>query len=110
MIIATRILTARTEAGDVDIPIRIFAPQPLAIDYKCRFEIDWPNGRVERWAEGVDAVQALVCALQMIGAQLYGSELHENGQLFYHHPGKGYGFPVIGSIRDLLVGDDAKYL
>ena len=58
---------------------------------------------------GVDAIQALELALRMIGAFIYSSDHHASGNLVWEAPGKGYGFPVANSIRDLLVGDDKKY-
>lgn len=57
-------------------------------------------------AGGVDAVQALELALKIIGAQLYASDHHASGRLMWEAPGKGYGFPVPTSMRDLLIGDD----
>jgi hypothetical protein len=44
MIIATRVLTLRRPDADIEIPIRIFAPEPKSRDWSCRFEIDWPDG------------------------------------------------------------------
>ena len=58
-------------------------------------------------AHGADALQALVIALQMIGAELYASEYHKLGQLFVEGQ-QGYGFPVAQNIRHLLVGFDAE--
>jgi hypothetical protein len=55
-------------------------------------------------------VQSLLIALQMIGAEIYASRYHEAGQLAWFERGRGYGFPVASNIRDLLIGDDAKYL
>lgn len=46
----------------------------------------------------------------MIGAEIYSSDYHKSGDLFWETPGKGYGFPVAPSLRDLLQGDDATYL
>jgi hypothetical protein len=57
-------------------------------------------------AMGVDAVQALELALKMIGALIYTSDHHAAGNLMWEAQGKGYGFPVSRTIRDLLVGDD----
>lgn len=37
MIIATRSLTLRTLEGDVEIPIRMFAPEKDGNAWKCRF-------------------------------------------------------------------------
>lgn len=109
MIVATRTLKLRTKNGSIDVPVRISAPERAQVDWTCHFEIDWPQDKVERFAQGVDAIQALHMAMQMIGAQLYASIHHEAGNLMWLEPGRGYGFPVPQSIRDLLVGDDARY-
>ena len=109
MTIATRHLIVKTGASDVDVPISVFAPEPAEVDWICRFEIGWPEGAAKRYAAGIDSVQALLFAMQMIGAEIYASKYHEAGQLVWMEPGRGYGFPVPNSIRDLLIGDDAKY-
>jgi len=54
-------------------------------------------------------VQALVIALKLVGTELYTSEAHAGGRLRWETEGGGYGFPVPGTIRDLLVGDDARF-
>jgi hypothetical protein len=110
MIIATRSLVLHEKNRNVEIPIRIHAPERAEVDWICRFEIEWPEGRVERWGAGSDAVQSLVIALQMIGAEIYANRHHESGHLAWLAPGRGYGFPVTNNIRDLLVGDDKKFL
>jgi hypothetical protein len=109
--IATRVLRFRNAAGDIDMPVRIFAPE-LESDgtWFCRYEIDWPEGTWRSRAGGVDAVQALFSAFQMIGSDLYTSDYHKAGQLYLEAPGRGYGFPVPVTLRDLLIGDDRKYL
>lgn len=110
MIIATRSLILRTENRDVEIPVNIHAPERAKVDWICRFEIQWPERRAERWGVGSDAVQALLIALQMIGAEIYASRHHELGRLAWLAPGRGYGFPVTQTMRDLLTGDDKKFL
>jgi hypothetical protein len=45
----------------------------------------------------------------MIGAELYSSKYHDAGQLVFERENGGYGFPVANGLRDLLVGDDAKF-
>jgi hypothetical protein len=110
MIIATRLLSLKSDDGEVDIPIHIHAPERARVDWKCRFEIGWPDGNVERWGTGVDAVQALLIALQMIGVEIYTSQYHESGRLRWLTAGGGYGFPVSANARDLLSGDDRKFL
>ncbi len=62
---------------------------------------------MEAW--GIDSVQAILLAFQMIGADLYTSSYHKSGQLIFQEPGQGYGFPVPENLRDLLIGNDRKY-
>jgi hypothetical protein len=109
MTIAARSLKIRAGGAEVDVPVIISAPERAEVDWICRFEIGWPEGAASRHAAGTDSVQALVFALQMIGAELYASKHHEAGHLVWMEPGQGYGFPVPNGIRDLLVGDDARY-
>src|SRR3954462_9294533 len=80
-VIATRTLTLHTGAGDVEIPVRVFAPERDDNGWICRFAIDWPEGKRERWGAGEDAMQALLHALQIIGVSLYTSEHHKSGKL-----------------------------
>ena len=89
---------------------RIFAPERAEIDWSCQVEIDWPDGTVTGVATGVDAVQALDLALKMVGAQNYASDHHRSGRLEWLHPREGYGFPVPNNMRDMLIGDDKRYL
>jgi hypothetical protein len=110
MIIATRSLVLRDKHRDVEIPIRIHAPERAEVDWICRFEIGWPKGKAERWGTGVDAAQALMMALQMIGVEIYASDYHESGRLRWLGAGEGYGFPVSNNARDLLIGGDKKFL
>lgn len=106
MVIATRVLTLRRGPADIPIPIRIFAPEEQDTDWACRFEIEWPDEPTSFYAMGVDAIQALELAMKMIGAFIYTTDHHTSGNLMWLEPGKGYGFPVSHTIRDLLIGDD----
>lgn len=56
----------------------------------------------------IDSAQALLLAMQMIGSEIYTSSYHRSGNLFLDAPGRGYGFPVAATLRDLLEGDDRK--
>ena len=109
--IAARDLRLRAVNGDLPIPIRIFSPtfEKEGVWF-CRYEIGWPDKKSEMSVGGFDSTQALVHALQTIGAEIYSSSYHKSGKLFWDAPGNGYGFPVTGGVRDLLQGDDAKYL
>jgi hypothetical protein len=107
--IATRTLKLQRENGVFDIAIRIFAPEGGGRAWSCRYEIDWPEGMQVMQAFGVDAVQAILLAFQMIGADIYTSSYHKSGRLMFDEPGQGYGFPVPASIRDRLIGNDRTY-
>jgi hypothetical protein len=111
MVIASRTLTLRDRGGTVEIPVRLFAPENEKPGvWRCRYEIGWPDGAHALAGYGVDSIQAIVIALGMIGAEIYASNYHKAGTLSWDKPGNGYGFPVAPSIRDLLQGDDARYL
>ncbi|MFD2181405.1 DUF6968 family protein [Rhodoplanes azumiensis] len=110
MIMVDRNLSYRAEGGEtVRMQIRIHAPATIDGHWVCVYEIDWPDGTRRMEAAGVDSMQALVVALQMIGAELYTSSYHAEGRLVFDAPGSGYGFPVVPSLRPLLVGDDARF-
>lgn len=111
MLIASRTLTLLNGSDRIQIPIRIFAPEKSTSgSWFCRYEIDWPSERHTMEIGGFDSAQAIVLALQAIGAEIYSSSYHKLGKLFFDKPGAGYGFPVSAGLRDLLIGDDAKYL
>jgi hypothetical protein len=107
--IATRMLKIKDEDEFRDMPICIFEPEEQGGSWSCRYEIDWPEGRESREIWGIDPVQALLLACQMIGAELYTSDYHKSDRLMFHEPGQGYGFPVPESLRHLLIGNDRKY-
>lgn len=110
MIIAERVLKLRSDGRDIQIPIRLFAPEQSSDgSWWCRYEIDWPESTQKSRAGGVDAIQANVLALHMIGSEIYASDYHKSGNLFLDSPGKGYGFPVPCTLRNLLEGDDQKF-
>jgi hypothetical protein len=108
MIIATRQLKVRTSSGDTNVEIRLFKPTNEDGMWVCNYEIDWPGGTKKSFAAGADAIQAIFLALQKVGIQLYTSDYHRSGGLYWSGSGGGYGFPVGSSLRDLLVGDDSN--
>lgn len=111
MQIAERILKLDVGGDTIPIGVRIFAPQQIENErtWSCAYEIDWPKGLRKSAGFGIDGVQAILIAMQKIGAKIYTSDYHTSGQLYLDTPGNGYGFPVTSNIRDLLVGDDALY-
>lgn len=110
MIIAVRILKVQQGPAIIPVPISIQAPveDPLR-GWRCAYEIGWPDKPRYSAGYGIDAVQALHLTLQKIGIELYTSEAHEEGRLWFDRPGSGYGFPVPKNVRDLLIGDDARF-
>ncbi|GIK80156.1 MAG: hypothetical protein H3C55_11905 [Pseudorhodoplanes sp.] len=109
MIAAERTLKLRDGDRLVEIPIRVFVPERAADGtWFCRYEVGWPEGIRQSRAGGVDSAQALLLAMQMIGSEIYTSSYHRSGNLFLDAPGRGYGFPVAATLRDLLEGDDRK--
>jgi hypothetical protein len=110
MVVLSRILKLRGTVHETDVTIRIFWPVQEKSAWACRWEIDWPDRRRSNLARGSDGVQALVHALYTVGTEIYCSDEHKSGRLSWIEDRAGYGFPVPANIRDLLVGDDAKYL
>jgi hypothetical protein len=109
MLIAERTLKLHRQGGAIDVPIRIFKPEMAEGAWVCRYEIDWPDRRHTMAASGVDAVQAMIVAIELIGATIYSSTYHDADRLVFERPGGGYGFPVPANLRDMLIGDDAKF-
>ena len=110
MIIAERLLKLREGQADTDVGVRVLLPERDQNAWSTRYEIDWPEGKREGAAVGCDSVQSLLFALKMIGAEIYTSDYHESGSLKWNEFGDGYGFPVPQNRRDLLQGDDAKFI
>ena len=109
MWIARRVLKLRQGNSITDLSIYLFAPEKDGTAWKCRYEIDWPQGKRESAATGIDSMQAVVLAFQKIGTDLYMSDSHRNGELSWDTPGSGYGFPLPANGRELLIGDDRKF-
>ena len=106
MLIARRHLVVTSDSGDKEVVVQVFQPEKDEDSWICRYEIDWPHQTSSRYAAGFDSVQAVVLALQMVGAEIYASSYHRSGSLKWTEQGQGYGFPVPHSLRDLLIGDD----
>jgi hypothetical protein len=110
MLIGNRTLKLRENDGTREIEISMFAPKKAEDGaWSCRYEIDWPDGRRAKEAWGADSVQAIVLALNIIGSEIYTSDYHKAGQLMFDSQGRGYGFPVPVTLRDLLEGDDKAF-
>jgi hypothetical protein len=106
----TRNLKINVRGAALAVPVRVFWPVEDKGGWDCRWEIVWPDRQRANSGCGTDAIQALLNALQMVGAEIYCSEDHRSGKLSWDDNWSGYGFPVSGNIRDLLAGNDKKYL
>jgi len=107
MLVVTHELFLKSQPADVRIEIRLYQPIPFEKDWGCRYEIDWPEGSKVRMAYGLDALQALIIALKLIGSELYTSTYHADQLLRAYDKEEGYGFPVPSNMRDMLIGVDA---
>lgn len=92
------------ESGSVrSFELTIFVPVLEEIDgaYKCAYAFHgWKEGTT-RAGFGVDAVQALVSALNNAGALLYTSDEYERSRITWLGSGN-LGLPVVDSIADLV--------
>ena len=110
MLIAQRDLELETTGGaTVKIPVCFFAPEGSDTHWWCRYTIGWPDGTYASKAYGVDQFQAILLTMQKIGTDIYFSDYHKTGRLYFEKPGSGYGFPVPKNARDILVGDDKRF-
>lgn len=111
MLVVTHRLYLKARKGERAFDIRIYKPAlmsaPAGTVWSCRYEIDWPDGPVKSEGFGFDALQALMSALKMVGAEIYSTTYHREGRLRVYETEQGYGFPVASSLQDLLVGVDA---
>ncbi len=108
MVILERSLSFASAGGDTKIKISVHAPTQGERDWQCAYEIAWPGAPRRGFGYGIDSAQAMLLALQAIGTDIYTSDYHRTGLLSWEQLGRGYGFPVPRTIRDLLIGDDAQ--
>jgi uncharacterized protein DUF6968/uncharacterized protein DUF3658 len=109
VVIARRTLTMEVDGRDVAVPVTLYAPVDKTDHWCCEFEIAWPDKPKLGKGNGLDAVQALLIALEMVGINLYSSDAHKQGKLKLDEPHGGYGFPLNSALRDLYEGRD-RYL
>lgn len=101
--IATRSLKLAGETPR-EVTVSIKRPVPDDGSYKCEYQIVGIGSGKVRYAMGEDSMQALVLALQTIGADLYTSDAAKEGRLsWFGSP--NLGFPVPNVIADLVPKD-----
>jgi hypothetical protein len=107
MVILQRNLKTAAGGTNIDIPVKLYLPvQDQGGDFRCDYEIGWPAETRKYQAYGVDSIQSVLLALQMIAIELYTSDLHKSKQLMWLEPGDGYGFPLSKGERGLYEGAD----
>lgn len=100
MVIAQRILKINDDARQLDVPVRLYLPIHKGDHWQCEYEIVWPDRTRRHLARGHDSLQALLLAMQMVGAEIYASEAHRSGKLKSEGRNRGYGFPSFGQRDD----------
>jgi hypothetical protein len=105
--IAQRILSAHDRGSHrVVVPVTIYQPRAAGDDWRCAYEIAWPGLPRRGAVFGVDSVQALLLAMQTIGALLYTARPPGMEDLQWLEKDGGFGFPLAPAVRDLAIGDD----
>lgn len=80
-------------------------PRRTGNHYECEFQIDGLSVPVRSRSAGEDSMQALMLALQYIGARLYTSDEYTSGQLSWLGM-RNLGFPVPDSVAHLVPPKD----
>jgi hypothetical protein len=110
MVILDRTLRIDAEGHQTEVPVRVHLPVNAGDRWQCEYEIGWPEHTRRSNAFGVDSIQSFLIALQKVGAEIYASEAHKSGKLWWLERGDGYGFPLPAGIRDLYEGSDRLFL
>ncbi len=84
------------ELGDnATVVLRFLRPEPDGGDYRCDYKITLPDRERSSYAMGIDAVQALLLAMQKAHAELQVSPEYKAGRLRYLGEGD-LGLPSAG--------------
>ena len=67
--------------GEARVVVRFLRPEPDRGDYRCDYKIIWPDWERSFHAFGIDAVQALLLAMQMAHVDLLLSPESKAGKL-----------------------------
>ena len=89
-----------------DVAVEIFAPTPAdekgSSTWKCEYRITGLSKTIDRQAYGVDGVQALILALEIIGVDLNFSDERKANLLYWFEPNDDLGFRVTESVNEGL--------
>lgn len=107
-VVAQRSLVALVDGATAAVHVKIYAPRPEGENWACIYEIGWPSATRRVQANGLDSVQALLLAMQMIGAELYARRPSGVSDLYWLEAGDGVGFPLPPSLRGQALGEDRQ--
>jgi hypothetical protein len=95
--VSETLIERRFELGEAsEVVMRLSLPVQCDADFRCDYEIAWPDRKRVFCAFGVDAVQALVLALGMVRAELLNSPEGRGGQIRWLGS-DDLGLPLSGS-------------
>jgi hypothetical protein len=92
-VIASRVYKL-LDQPDTEISLSVERPLPEGSDFRCRYEIVWPERTQHGYGVGVDAVQALLLALQNAGADINHSTYAKAKKLIWLEPDRDFGLPL----------------
>ncbi len=94
-VLAERILDLSTSEGDRQVRVLIGKPQPIpkSVDFFCPYQVVGLSDETVRYAEGVDAAQAIYLALEAVGTYLAATQEARSGRLTWYGE-RTLGFPV----------------
>ena len=79
---ADAFIRRRFELGETsEVVVQFNNPVQRDVDYRCDYEITWPDRKRAFCAFGIDEVQALILALKMVHAELLYSPEGKRGEL-----------------------------
>ena len=85
-------------ADGAEVLVRFHRPAPDDADYRCNYEIIWPDRKRAFHAIGIDEVQALILAIQMAHVDLLSSPEAKRGELTWLGS-RDLGLPIASSVK-----------
>ncbi len=68
---------------DANVVLRFLRPESDGDDYRCKYQIVWPDRVRDAYAVGIDGVQALLLAMRRAHVDLRTSPEYQSGALCY---------------------------
>jgi hypothetical protein len=85
-------------ANGSEVFVRFYRPAPDDDDFRCNYEITWPDRKHAFHAIGIDEVQALILAIQMAHVKLLSSPEAKRGELTWLGT-RDLGLPIASSVK-----------